>query len=172
MLSVTSVRVKAHYRALFTKTRKVKKKRVTGLLGTVMSNRNAQWLNAFLLLTERRNKVHPPAEDEWVDAVIETAAYGKSKFEFQDAEIALGKMERNLLSWRSVPCSEIHWVLMTSSGFRTFKGKSKQRKPYLFPNTTFKDSHVFCPTETHGGFCQPSQCPSARSCLVGREKTE
>lgn len=51
-----------------------------------MSNRNVQWLNAVLLLTEKRNKVHPLAE--WVDAVIETAACVRSQFKFQDAELA------------------------------------------------------------------------------------
>lgn len=80
------VRFKSHCEAFFTKIREVKKKRVTGLLGTVMSNRNVQWLNAVLLLTEKRNKVHPLAE--WVDAVIETAACVRSQFKFQDAELA------------------------------------------------------------------------------------
>lgn len=78
-----------------------------------MSNGNVQWLNAILLLTEKRNKVHPLAEDEWVDAVIETAACGKSKFKFQDAVIASGKLERKLLSCRSQPHSEAHWIPTT-----------------------------------------------------------
>jgi len=87
-----------------------------------MSNRSVQWLNAVLLLTEKRNKVHPLAEDEWVDAVIESAACGKSKFKFQDAVIVSGKLERKLerklLSCRSEPCSEAHWVPMTWLPFR------------------------------------------------------
>lgn len=103
-----SVRFKSHCRAFFSKPREVKKKSVTLLLGTDMSNRNAQWLNVVLLLTEKRNKVHPLAEDEWVDAVIETAACGKSKFKFQNAEIASGKLERKLLSCRSEHLSEAY----------------------------------------------------------------
>lgn len=63
--AVVSVRFKSHCKAIFTENREVKKKRVSGLLGTFMSNRNVQCLNAVLLLTEKRNKVHPLAEDEW-----------------------------------------------------------------------------------------------------------
>lgn len=86
---------------------------VTVLPRTVMSNRNIQCLIAVLLFTEQRNKVHPLAEDEWVDAVIETPACGKSKFKFQDAEIASAKVEGKLLLCRSETFSESRWVPMT-----------------------------------------------------------
>lgn len=58
------------------------------------------------------------------------------------------------------------------SGLRTFNRKPKLRKPYWFPNASFKGFHLIWPSETRVRCHQQSQCLLAGSWLVGGETTE
>lgn len=58
------------------------------------------------------------------------------------------------------------------SGLRTFNIKPKLRKPYWFPNASFKGFHLIWPSETRVRCHQQSQCLLAGGWLVGGETTE
>lgn len=91
-----------------------------------MSNGNVQWLNVVLLLTER-NKVHPLAEDEWVDAVIETAALANETLNFMVQRLNQGTGEKTAVLQVSA-CSGAHWAPVT---WLPIRAEDLQRKAQI-----------------------------------------